>query len=144
MIAPTNEAFAQLPKATVDKVTSDDALLKNVLTHHVLAGRVTLADIESQIAAGNGTAHLETLEGDEITAMMDGNKVELKGPGGGMADITIPNVFQSNGVIQVANGVLLPLGERGGVRRTGAPQSRVSLYAGDGRTVASKRTRYFG
>ncbi len=108
VIAPTNEAFAALPKATVDKVTSDDALLKKVLTYHVLPGRVTVADIMAQIKAGGGTAKLKTVEGDSITATMDGSKIMLAGAGGGKAEITIANVFQSNGVIQVVDGVLIP------------------------------------
>ncbi len=108
VIAPTNSSFAALPKATVDKVTSDDALLKKVLTYHVIPGRLTVDDMKAQISAGGGTAHFKTVEGDDITATMDGSKVELKGAGGGMAEIQTPNVYQSNGVVQVVNGVLMP------------------------------------
>jgi uncharacterized surface protein with fasciclin (FAS1) repeats len=108
VLAPTNEAFSALPQSTVSKVTSDDALLKKVLTYHVLPGRVTIADIQSQIRAGGGTAHLKTVEGGTITATMDGSKIALAGAGGGKAEITISNVYQSNGVIQVIDGVLLP------------------------------------
>ncbi len=74
----------------------------------MLAGHVTLVDIEMQITGGNGTAHLKTPEGDDLTATMDGDRVRLAGVGGGSAEITIPNVFQSNGIIAVVNGVLLP------------------------------------
>ncbi len=108
VLAPTNEAFDALPKATVSNVTSNDALLKKVLTYHVLPGRVTVADIEAKIQAGGGTAQLKTVEGDTITAKMDGSNVELMGAGGGKAEITVSNVYQSNGVIQVIDGVLIP------------------------------------
>ncbi|HTW85055.1 MAG TPA: fasciclin domain-containing protein [Candidatus Sulfotelmatobacter sp.] len=108
VIAPTNEAFAKLPKATVDKVTSDPALLKKVLTYHVLAGRVTAADIAAKIKAGDGKAELMTLEGEPITATMSGQDIALSGKGGGTAIVTIPNVYQSNGIIHVVNGVLIP------------------------------------
>lgn len=108
VFAPTNAAFAALPKATVDKVTSDDALLKKVLTYHVVPGRLTTEDIMSQIKTGGGTAMLKTVEGDSITATMDGSHIKLAGAGGGTATITIANVAQSNGEIQVINGVLMP------------------------------------
>ena len=108
VFAPTNQAFAMLPTATVDKVTANDALLKEVLTYHVVPGRITTADLEQMIKDGNGTAHLKTVEGQDLTATMDGSKIALRGAGGGTAEITVPNVYQSNGVIQVVNGVLMP------------------------------------
>lgn len=108
VFAPTNEAFAALPQATVSKVTSDAALLKKVLTYHVVPGRLTTAAIMAQIKAGGGSAMLKTVEGDSITATMDGSHIKLTGAGGGTATITIANVAQSNGEIQVINGVLMP------------------------------------
>lgn len=108
VFAPTNEAFAALPQATVSKVTSDSALLKKVLTYHVVAGNLTTADIMAQIKAGGGKAMLKTVEGESITATANGSTIMLAGAGGGKAAITIPNVRQSNGEIQVINGVLMP------------------------------------
>ncbi|MGH7660813.1 MAG: fasciclin domain-containing protein [Vulcanimicrobiaceae bacterium] len=108
VFAPTNQAFAKLPKAAVDKVTSDDALLKKVLTYHVVPGQLTTEDIKAKIEAGGGKATLKTVEGDPITATMDGSHIMLTGAGGGSAMITISNVAQSNGEIQVINGVLMP------------------------------------
>lgn len=108
VFAPTNEAFGVLPKSTVSKVTSDDALLKKVLTYHVVPGRLTTQDIERQIQAGGGKANLKTVEGGTITATMNGSNIELTGTGGGKATIVVANVAQSNGEIQVINGVLMP------------------------------------
>ena len=51
-------------------------------------------------------ATLKTVQGETLMAMMDGGKIVLKDQKGGMAAITIPNVFQSNGVIQVVDSVL--------------------------------------
>ena len=107
VFAPTNEAFGKLPKATVSKVTSDDALLKKVLTYHVVPGRLTTQNIQDQIRAGGGKAELKTVEGDTITATMNGSNIELAGAGGGTAMIVVSNVAQSNGEIQVINGVLM-------------------------------------
>lgn len=108
VFAPTNEAFAALPQATVSKVTGDDALLKKVLTYHVVPGRITTADLMAKIKAGDGKATLKTVQGDVLTATTDGTHIMLAGAGGGKATITIPNVAQSNGEIQVVDGVLIP------------------------------------
>jgi uncharacterized surface protein with fasciclin (FAS1) repeats len=111
VFAPTNEAFAKLPAGTVDnllKPENQDAL-KKVLTYHVVAGRWSASDLEKRIKAGNGTAELTTVEGGKLWASLHmGKHVMLKDEKGGTALVTIPNVFQSNGVIHVIDGVLLP------------------------------------
>ena len=108
VFAPTNEAFAKLPKATVDKVTSDKALLTKVLTYHVVAGKLSAADIEQKIKDGGGSAKLKTVEGGYITASMDGGNLVLTDDHGDKATVTIADVDQSNGVIHVINTVLIP------------------------------------
>jgi uncharacterized surface protein with fasciclin (FAS1) repeats len=74
----------------------------------VVAGRLSTGDIKKMIKAGNGKAELKTVSGGTLTAMETGGKVMLQDEKGGMATITIPNVFQSNGVIQVVDTVLMP------------------------------------
>lgn len=108
VFAPTNEAFAKLPKATVDKVTSDKALLTKVLTYHVVAGKLSAADIERKIKDGGGSAKLKTVEGGYLTASMDGSNLVLTDDHGDKATVTIADVDQSNGVIHVINTVLIP------------------------------------
>jgi uncharacterized surface protein with fasciclin (FAS1) repeats len=108
VFAPTNEAFAKLPKATVDKVTGDKALLTKVLTYHVVAGRLSAADIVQKIKDGGGTAKIKTVEGDDITASLDGSSVIITDDHGDKAKVTIADVNQSNGVIHVIDTVLVP------------------------------------
>jgi len=108
VFAPTNAAFAKLPKATVDKVTGNKALLTKVLTYHVVAGRLTTADIAAKIKAGGGSAKLKTVEGDYLTATMDGSALMLTDDHGDKATVTIPDVYQSNGIIDVINTVMVP------------------------------------
>jgi len=84
------------------------ATLTKVLTYHVVAGRLSAADLKKQIKAGNGTAELKTVEGGKLWATMQGNHIELKDEKGGTAMVTIPNVFQSNGVIHVIDTVVMP------------------------------------
>jgi len=110
VFAPTNEAFDLLPKGTVETLLKPEnkAKLTGILTYHVVAGRLDSKELAAQIKAGNGTAELKTVQGGKLWAMMKGNKIVLKDENGGMATVTIKNVYQSNGVIQVVDHVLLP------------------------------------
>jgi len=110
VFAPTNEAFAKLPAGTVDTLLKPENLdtLKKVLTYHVVAGRITTDDLKKMIHDGHGTATLTTVEGEMLWVSWKDGKFWIKDDKGGMAAITIPNVYQSNGVIQVIDTVLMP------------------------------------
>jgi uncharacterized surface protein with fasciclin (FAS1) repeats len=110
VFAPTNEAFAKLPAGTVDtllKPENKDQLVK-ILTYHVVAGKVSSKDLMKLIKAGGGKAELKTVSGGTLTATSKGGKIMLTDEKGGMATVTIANVYQSNGVIHVIDSVLLP------------------------------------
>lgn len=110
VFAPTNEAFDKLPAGTVDNLLKPEnkATLVKILTYHVVAGKITTKDLKKLIKQGGGKAELKTVSGGTLTATMQDGKYMLTDEKGGMATITIPNVYQSNGVIQVVNAVLLP------------------------------------
>ncbi len=110
VFAPTNEAFDKLPAGTVDNLVKPEnkATLTKILTYHVVAGRLSSADLWAQVKAGNGKAELKTVEGGTLTAMAKGKKLYLVDEKGGMSWITIADVNQSNGVIHVVNTVLMP------------------------------------
>jgi len=108
VFAPTNEAFAKLPEATLTAVGDNPELLKQVLTYHVVAGRLDSAAIAKMISDGGGKATLKTVDGEDLTAMMDGAKLVLVDAKGGKSTVTIPDVYQSNGVIHVVDAVLIP------------------------------------
>jgi uncharacterized surface protein with fasciclin (FAS1) repeats len=110
VFAPTNEAFAALPAGTVDNLLKPEnkATLVKILTYHVVAGKITTKDLKKMIKQGGGKAELKTVSGGTLVATMQDGKYMLTDEKGGMATITIPNVIQSNGVIQVINAVLLP------------------------------------
>ena len=110
VFAPTNEAFDKLPAGTVDtllKPENKDQLVK-VLTYHVVPGRLTVRDLTKRIKMGGGSATMKTVEGGTLTATLQGGRIMLADEKGGMAMVMIPDVIQSNGVIQVINRVLLP------------------------------------
>jgi uncharacterized surface protein with fasciclin (FAS1) repeats len=110
VFAPTNNAFALLPKGTVETLLKPEnkSKLTGILTYHVVSGKLDSKELAAQIKAGNGTAELKTVAGGKLWVMMKGNKIVLKDENGGMATVTIKNVYQSNGVIQVIDHVLLP------------------------------------
>lgn len=110
VFAPTNSAFEKLPAGTVDSLlkTENQEKLQAVLTYHVLPGDYKASDIVKAIKKGNGKATFTTVNGTEVTAMLDGDKVKLKDAAGNVAEVTTANVNQSNGVIHVIDTVLLP------------------------------------
>jgi uncharacterized surface protein with fasciclin (FAS1) repeats len=110
VFAPTNDAFAKLPAGTVDtllKPENKDQLTK-VLTYHVVAGKMNAADLMKQIKANGGKASLKTVNGETLTAWMQGKHIVLTDEKGGNSMITTANVYQSNGVVHVIDAVLLP------------------------------------
>ncbi len=110
VFAPTNEAFAALPAGTVDMLLKPEnkPTLVKILTYHVVPGSLTTRSLKKMIKQGNGKAALKTVQGGTLTVTMKGGKYMLTDEKGGLATITIPNVIQSNGVIQVINAVLMP------------------------------------
>ena len=110
VFAPTDAAFGKVPAATVNSLMQPEnkAALSKVLTYHVVPGRITAADVASRIRAGGGTATYTTVEGEPLTFSMMGSRVMIRSMGGSMAHVTQADVMQSNGVIHVVDGVLLP------------------------------------
>ncbi len=111
VFAPVNDAFAALPEGTVDtllKPESKDTLTK-VLTAHVVAGDIMSGDLVKMIGeAEGGMLEIETVSGDTIVAMLDGDQVKLKDESGNIGTVTAVDLDQSNGVIHVVDTVLLP------------------------------------
>jgi uncharacterized surface protein with fasciclin (FAS1) repeats len=110
VFAPTNEAFARLPAGTVETLLKPEnkQMLTTVLTYHVVPGRLTEADIDAKIKEGGGKAVLKTVQGEDLTFQRGAGHLWVIDAKGDKAEVTIPNVMQSNGVIQVINKVLLP------------------------------------
>ena len=113
VFAPTNDAFAQLPAGTVDTLLKPEnkAMLAEVLTYHVVPGRIDAAQLQQRVTEGNGKAWLKTVEGENLTVTSSGGMIMLTDAKGGMSHITIADVAQSNGVIHVVDHVSLPAGK---------------------------------
>jgi uncharacterized surface protein with fasciclin (FAS1) repeats len=110
VFAPTNEAFAKLPPGTVDTLLKPEnkAMLVKVLTYHVVAGNYSAAELMKLVKDGHGKAMLKTVEGEPLTVSQNGTHLFVSGEESGVAEVTIPNVKQSNGVIHVISSVLTP------------------------------------
>ena len=110
VFAPTNTAFSALPAGTVDTLLKPEnkGTLTQVLTYHVVPGRIDAAGLAAQIKAGNGKATLKTASGGTLVASMRGSDVIVTDAKGGVAVVTTADVYQSNGVIHVVDKVLIP------------------------------------
>ncbi|WP_082463458.1 MULTISPECIES: fasciclin domain-containing protein [unclassified Sphingomonas] len=110
VFAPTNDAFGRLAPGMVDTLLKPEnkSSLTKVLTYHVLPGVVTADDLRQRIAAGGGTATLTTVEGDPITATLVGAVITLTDVNGNKSYVETADVRQSNGVVHVVNGVIVP------------------------------------
>jgi transforming growth factor-beta-induced protein len=96
VFAPTDAAFAKVPKATLDALAADPAKLKSVLLYHVVPGRVTAADVVKLTSA-------KTVGGPSLAIKVTSGSVFVGG-----AKVTTPDVMASNGVIHVIDSVLIP------------------------------------
>jgi uncharacterized surface protein with fasciclin (FAS1) repeats len=111
VFAPTNAAFNKLPAGTVDSLVKPDnkATLTKILTYHVVPGKYDFDALHDAIMKGNGKAELKTAEGGMLSFMMNGpHNIVVSDASGHHADISTYDVYQSNGVIQVIDTVLMP------------------------------------
>jgi transforming growth factor-beta-induced protein len=96
VFAPTNAAFAKVPKATLNTLAHNTKLLAKVLEYHVVKGALTAAQIEKKHS-------LKTLEGASLTVKVKDGSVYIN-----QAKVIKANVLASNGIVHVINGVLTP------------------------------------
>ncbi|MEO9167355.1 MAG: fasciclin domain-containing protein [Aestuariivirga sp.] len=110
VFAPTNEAFAALPAGTVENLLKPEnkATLAKILACHVVPAKAMAADVMSMVKADGGKHVVKTVGGCDLTLKVDGDKVTVTDETGGVANVTIADVAQSNGVTHVIDKVLLP------------------------------------
>ncbi len=110
VFAPTNAAFDNLPKGTVETLLKPEnkEQLQTILKHHVVSGKWNAVDVAKLIKEGNGKAEIKTVAGGILTAWAKDGAVYITDENGRSAQVTIADVNQSNGVIHVVDAVLLP------------------------------------
>lgn len=110
VFAPTNKAFNKLPAGTVETLVMPEnkEALTEILTCHVVGQAVMEKALRGMIADDGGMHPVSTLGGCTLQASYEGGKMMLTDENGNKATVTIADVSQSNGVIHVIDGVLLP------------------------------------
>jgi len=111
VFAPTNAAFGKLPAGTVDTLVKPEnkATLTNILTYHVVPGKYDFKALSDAIKKQNGKAELATVNGGKLKFMMNGmHNIAVMDEKGQTANISTYDVYQSNGVINVVDSVLMP------------------------------------
>ena len=96
VFAPTDAAFAKLPKGTVEALLADPAKLRAILTYHVVPGKVMAAQVV-------GLKSATTVNGQDVGIRVENGKVYVEG-----AQVTATDIAASNGVIHVIDTVILP------------------------------------
>ena len=99
VFAPTDEAFAKVPKKDLEALLKDKKKLTAVLTYHVVAGKVAAADV---LKMKDGSK-VKTVEGREFTLGLKDGKVTVDG-----ANVIKTDIETSNGVIHVIDSVIMP------------------------------------
>jgi uncharacterized surface protein with fasciclin (FAS1) repeats len=96
VFAPSNDAFAKIPKETLDKVLADKAALTKILTYHVVGKTVTPADL--------GSGSFETLEKGTVTTSGSGMSYKVND-----ANVVCGNVKTANATVYIIDSVLMPM-----------------------------------
>lgn len=110
VFAPTDDAFAALPEGTVENLLKPEnrKQLARILTCHVVSADAMSGAIRKMVDDDGGEHTVRTVGGCEFTAMYNGDTIRIRDGQGGIANVTIADVDQSNGVIHVIDKVLLP------------------------------------
>ncbi len=111
VFAPTNAAFEKLPAGTVESLLlpENKAKLTQILTYHVVPAAAMSTDITGMITADGGAHIVRTVAGNILTVRnTPGGGIAISDENGGVSNVTIADVKQSNGVIHVVDTVLLP------------------------------------
>jgi uncharacterized surface protein with fasciclin (FAS1) repeats len=110
VFAPTNAAFAKLPKGTLENLLKpgNKATLTKILTYHVVSGNLDAAAVLKAIKEGKGKVALKTVSGGTLSASLKNGKVVLTDEKGETATVTTTDLKAKNGVIHVINAVLMP------------------------------------
>tara|TARA_B110000263_G_C15283462_1_gene499532 strand:+ start:793 stop:1308 length:516 start_codon:yes stop_codon:yes gene_type:complete len=110
VFAPTNDAFAKIGAATLNSLLEEknQKVLANILTYHVISGKLTASDVVAALEKGKGLVELTALNGEVISVMQKDGKIWLKDSNENYSEIIATDVMGSNGVIHVINSVVMP------------------------------------
>ena len=110
VFAPNNDAFAKIDSETLANLLKPENVkaLTNILTYHVVSGKLMANDVANALKSGNGKVKLTALNGQTVTAISKDGKIFLEDSQGNMSEIIATDVTGSNGVIHVISSVVMP------------------------------------
>ena len=110
VFAPTNDAFAKIDSETLNSLLEEknQKALSNILTYHVISGKLVASDVVAALDKNNGSVELTALNGQTITVMQKDGKIWLNDSKGNYSEISATDVMGSNGVIHVIDTVVMP------------------------------------
>ena len=110
VFAPNNDAFAKIDSETLANLLKPENVkaLTNILTYHVVSGKLMANDVANALKSGNGKVKLTALNGQTVTAISKDGKIFLEDSKGNMSEIIATDVTGSNGVIHVIGSVVMP------------------------------------
>ncbi len=110
VFAPNNAAFSKIDSETLGNLLKPENVkaLSNILTYHVVSGKLMASDVASALKSGNGMVKLTALNGQTVTARTKEGKIFLEDSQGNMSEIIATDVAGSNGVIHVIDSVVMP------------------------------------
>ena len=110
VFAPTNDAFGKIDANTLNSLLEkkNQKALANILTYHVVSGKLEASDVVAALKKGNGKVELKALNGQVLTVIQKDGKIWLKYQNGNYSQITATDVMGSNGVIHVIDSVVMP------------------------------------
>ena len=110
VFAPTNAAFAKIDSKTLNSLLEKEnqVALANILTYHVVPGKLVASDVVAALKKGNGSVELKALNGQVLTVMQKDGKIWLKDQNDNYSEIIATDVMASNGVIHVIDTVVMP------------------------------------
>jgi len=111
VFAPTNSAFAKIDSKTLNSLLKPEnkKALANILTYHVVSGKLDATAVIAALKKGKGMVKLNTLNGQEIVVKQKNGKIWLKDSTGNYSEIVTTDVMGSNGVIHVIDSVVMPI-----------------------------------
>jgi uncharacterized surface protein with fasciclin (FAS1) repeats len=101
IFAPTNTAFAKLPKERLSELLRPEnrTMLKSIMARHVVSGNIGFSDLRRAINEGNGSATLKTLGGDSLTFRQSGSRIVVSDGRGNTSTVTAANTHQGNSTV---------------------------------------------
>ena len=110
VFAPNNAAFAKVDSQTLNSLLEpkNKEALSNILTYHVVSGKLAAKDVVAALKKGKGKVELKPLNGKTLTVIQKDGKIWLKDQIGNYSEIIATDVMGSNGVIHVINALVMP------------------------------------